>query len=998
MRFKLHDRAVREMEGQRNMRFGRFRRAIAISVAIIAMVFCMSLFGYAEEAAAPYVATVYNEQNGLPTGEANTVLQTSDGYIWIGSYGGLIRYNGSEFRNYSVENAIVSSSIRSLFEDSEGRLWIGTNDVGVVVMEDNVFTEIASPEDNSFLCVRGFAEDADGRVYAASNSGIAEIADGKIIPYQVPEVMGNTVYAVAVDSRNRVWGCMNNGACAVVKDGALVDIVTSDRLLNDCEIYSVAATKDGRIVLGTSSNCVAVLDFKSDSLAKEDIEITTYSTGEVTTHNSITASKSGHILASGINGMAVIGSDGSVTEFGENERAMSVNVSVIDYENDLWLASSAYGIIKYSRGCFTSPNDEAQLENVTLNTVAFAAGNCYIGTDTGLIICDKDWKRVENIVTEKFEGVRIRCIIVDDDENVWLASYSDFALVCYNTKDGTITEYSSAAGLVGDKARVVAQMSDGRIVLGTQSGVSVLVDGVITENYDYNSGMSNPSVLCFGEGENGEILVGSDGDGIYEIKDGKVTNHGFSCGLGEGVVLRMLKNSDGEGWFVSAGSSLYYWTGSEFTRLTNFAKGAGSIFEFYDKDGMLWILQNNGIMAVDKEQLLSGVRPDPTNYGYNHGMTGSLNANTWHWLDDDGTLYLATRNGISEFRFKGVENILPVVMIDSVTADGKVSEQPAQLKLDSTVQRITIDFSALSFTDTTELRLAYQLKGFDEVNILDSKSSSISYTNLPGGNYVFEAWAYNPENPEIISKVTLPISKEKTIIEQPLFWIVFVVLVVLLAFWAAQLVGRARLNQIKRRQQEYKNIVVQSLQTFANAIDAKDPYTNGHSIRVAHYSREIARRMGMTEEQQENIYFVALLHDIGKIGIPVEILNKPAKLTVEERAVIQRHVEIGGDILKDFSALEGISEGAKYHHERYDGTGYTKGIEGEDIPILARIIGVADTYDAMASDRCYRKALSKSDIIEEFVKCTGTQFDPDIVKYILDMIDDGTVPLAEDER
>ena len=145
-----------------------FRRKIAIGVMMFALVFAMCAMPFTEVKAhgqdAPYVATLYNERNGLPTGEANTIIQTSDGYIWIGSYGGLIRYDGTEFRNYSVERKIESSSIRALFEDSKGRLWIGTNDAGVVVMEDDILTKIPVPEDRSFLCIRDFAEDADGTI------------------------------------------------------------------------------------------------------------------------------------------------------------------------------------------------------------------------------------------------------------------------------------------------------------------------------------------------------------------------------------------------------------------------------------------------------------------------------------------------------------------------------------------------------------------------------------------------------------------------------------------------------------------------------------------------------------------------------------------------------------------------------------------------------------------------------------------------------------------
>lgn len=965
---------------------------------VICVLCCMESVVAKSSDESSYVVTLYNEQNGLPTGEANTVLQTSDGYIWIGSYGGLIRYDGTKFRNYSVERAIKSSSIRSLFEDSKGRLWIGTNDAGVVVMEGDVFTEIVSPEDRSFSCIRGFAEGKDGTIYVASNSGMAEISEGKIVPYSTKELVGNTVYAVAVDSRERIWGSMNNGDCAVVKDGELLGVVTSKMVFDDTDIYSIDSDVEGNIVMGSADAKVAVIEFPTDSLKKKDLQISYYDTGSVIVHNAVTATDNNYILASGINGFAVIDSQGKVIEFGEKDKAMSVNAAIADYENNIWLASSSYGIIKYSHGCFTTPNLDAKLDGIAINSIAFSKDHWYIGHDTGLIICDKNWKQVSNELTDMFEGIRIRNIITDRDGTIWLASYSDFSLVSFEPSSETIEQYGPSTGLAGDKARVVSELSDGRIVVGTQTGVSIIEDGKIMQSFNHEDGMDNPSVLCFSEGANGEILVGSDGNGIYEIVDGQIINHSYDEGLGEGVVLRMLKDSENEGWFVSAGSSLYYWEDGEFRNVTNFTKDAGSIFDFYEQNGMLWIIQNNGLIAMDKKQLLSGEQTDTMHYGLDHGMTGSINANTWNYLSDDGQLYMATRNGISIFGFKGVDNGLPKVAVHSVTVDDKVYEHPEQLELDSNAQRITIDFSALSFTDTTELRIAYRLKGFDEETFIASaKSGSVSYTNLPGGNYEFEVQIYSPENSDEKVEFTLPINKPKQISEYALFWMTLVALIILACTGAVLLYAKMKMKALHRRQQEYKSIVEQSLRTFAKTIDAKDSYTQGHSLRVAEYSRELAKRMNMSPEEQERIYYIALMHDIGKIGVPDYILNKPGKLTDEEMETIRKHVDIGGEILKDFTALVGIAQGAKYHHERYDGKGYTEGLAGDEIPQVARIIGVADSYDAMSSDRCYRKALDTEIIVEELNKYNGTQFDPEVVAHMLAMIEEDVVPMKEED-
>ncbi|MBQ9382895.1 MAG: response regulator [Ruminiclostridium sp.] len=178
------------------------------------------------------------------------------------------------------------------------------------------------------------------------------------------------------------------------------------------------------------------------------------------------------------------------------------------------------------------------------------------------------------------------------------------------------------------------------------------------------------------------------------------------------------------------------------------------------------------------------------------------------------------------------------------------------------------------------------------------------------------------------------------------------------------------------------------IRSLSYAIDAKERYTRGHSQRVAEYSLALAKRMGKSEKEQETIYFAGLLHDVGKIRVPEAVINKPGKLTDEEFDQIRIHPVSGYHILRDISKDERIGYGAKYHHERYDGTGYPNGLMGDNIPEIARIIGVADAYDAMASNRSYRSALPQEVVRQEIEKGRGRQFDPAIADVMLGMIDE----------
>ena len=174
---------------------------------------------------------------------------------------------------------------------------------------------------------------------------------------------------------------------------------------------------------------------------------------------------------------------------------------------------------------------------------------------------------------------------------------------------------------------------------------------------------------------------------------------------------------------------------------------------------------------------------------------------------------------------------------------------------------------------------------------------------------------------------------------------------------------------------------------LAKTIDAKDRYTSGHSERVAVYSRYIALHAGESKESQEEIYFAGLLHDIGKIGVPRRLINKPTRLTIREFRSIQSHTIIGASILQTIDVLPALAIAAHYHHERYDGQGYPQRLKGDSIPKLARIIAVADAYDAMTSKRSYRDILPQGVARSEIVKGKGLQFDPLYAEVMVDLID-----------
>lgn len=196
-------------------------------------------------------------------------------------------------------------------------------------------------------------------------------------------------------------------------------------------------------------------------------------------------------------------------------------------------------------------------------------------------------------------------------------------------------------------------------------------------------------------------------------------------------------------------------------------------------------------------------------------------------------------------------------------------------------------------------------------------------------------------------------------------------------------------NLVQEKTKEIEYLTIQTITSFADFIDAKDRYTKFHSQHVAKLAEKMAVKLGWDRTDIRNLYYSALLHDIGKIGVPDYILNKPGKLTEEEYAIIKKHPVIGGEILSEVTVVPYLSIGAGNHHEKYDGTGYPLGKKGKEIPLVGRIVGIADTVDAMTSTRSYREGLGVQETIDELRRCSGTQFDPELVPIMIEILQEG---------
>lgn len=933
------------------------------------------------------IAVLYNNQNGLPTSEANAIAQTEDGFIWIGGYSGLVRYDGNEFYHFDATTGITS--VGSLFVDSKERLWIGTNDKGVALYRDGEFEFFGKKEGLRSCAIKGIAEDKNGNIILATTQGMYYIdSEKKLNVLADKHIYRQYIHELQEDKEGNIYGVTLQGDVFLIQDLKVVSYLHNEDIGHGM-ITSVCAegTNEGYVWLGTEESEVFLYDLKG----KQDLA-QSISTNEQNNINRICMVNENSLWLCSDNGVGYVDSNRQYIPVEQLPLNNSIDDMIEDYEGNLWFVSSRQGVMKITRNQFMNVSKRAGLGEMVVNTTCLYDNMLYIGTDSGLCILDENYSRVENDLTEQLKNVRIRCIKKDSKNNLWLCTYGDQGLICVHN-DKSITNFNMSNGLNSDRVRTVLELENGNIAVTSSGGVNIIREGEIIRSYGEKEGITNTEILSICEGEMGVLYAGSDGAGIFEIKGNTVNCIGQDAGLDSEVILRIVKDPTDRGvWWVVTGNSIGFLKNGKVTLVRSFPY-SNNLDLLFDGEQNMWILSGNGIYVVERSRMIEDEITDYTFYDASMGLPWNITANARNEVTEDGTVYLCGSSGVSSINLngeeetvKGVKACVPFIQVDDKIyyfKDGDTITIPKESK------RVTVYGYVLSYS-LNNPEIIYYLKGFDEKANITKRSElkPISYTNLSGGEYTFYMKALKCGN-DGKNEAKVKIIKEKRLSEQTWFGPLMMLLGFLVILGITRVYVQKRTEKYKKKNEENRIFVNQMIRAFSKAIDGKDKYTNGHSSRVAHYAKSIAESMGYSDEEVEDIYNIALLHDVGKIAIPDDILNKPDRLNDEEFSVMRQHAQYGYDILKEIEVFPDISLGARYHHERLDGKGYPLGLKEEQIPMIAKIIAVADTFDAMNSTRPYRKQMAMEDITAEMKRVSGTQLDAKIVEVLMQLIEAG---------
>ncbi|MDE7362218.1 MAG: HD domain-containing protein [Oscillospiraceae bacterium] len=936
-----------------------------------------------------YSAVLYNNSNGLPTSEANAVVQSDNGFIYIGSYSGLIRYDGVNFSRFDSSTGITS--VVSLYVDSLDRLWVGTNDSGIALYDNGEFTFFDKSAGLTSLSIRSITEDSAGNIVFGTTEGLAYIDKDNVL-HMLAAIEGKYIKKMTGSADGIIYGCTLDGVCFRIENLEVTHSFDS-KALGMAHATCVAPDPDDPDIvwIGTEESSVVRGSLSGNMSGAE-----TFSVLPNANINAVCADENGDLWLCTDNGIGILERNGDYTPLPNLPMNNSVEDMMTDYEGNRWFVSSRLGVMKIVRNEFDDISHAAGFENRVVNTTCLYDNDLYIGTDTGLLVVDSaSYEKKDNYLTSLLDGVRIRCIKTDRDNRLWLCTYSENGLVCWDGGE-SCTYYNTSTGLRSDRVRAMTELSDGTIAAATSAGVAFIKDGAVTGLFDESNGIGNTEILTVCEGDNDRIYLGSDGGGIFVIdKEGVKQHFGLEDGLKSEIIMRIKKDPTRDIYWVVTGNSLACIENDAVRTLNNFPY-SNNFDIFFDNIGRVWILSSSGIYAVGIDNLLSGGEIEYSFYDLKCGLPSVATANSRSCISEDGMLYIAGMTGVSAVNINkeqasmdGIKLAVPSVEIDDKTVmikEGETVTIPADCK------RLTIHGYALTF-GLSNPRLSYTLEGFDDRKYSVSRQDMqpVSYTNLEHGEYTFRFSVINTMTGEETKSISIKFLKKKAFFEEMWFWVLVLLTVVAAGLTALLLHARIRNRRLIKKEEENRIFVNQIIRSFAKCIDFKDKYTNGHSFRVAKYAALIAERMGYSGQMVTDVYNIGLLHDIGKIAVPDNILGKPGRLTDEEFEIISRHAEQGYEILREIEIRPDLAIGAGYHHEHIDGSGYPFGKKGSEIPEIAQIIAVADTFDAMNSTRPYRKQLEMDTILDEMRRIAGTQLNAHIVDVFLEIVSEGHI-------
>ena len=762
-----------------------------------------------------YVCRNWTTSEGLPGMTVTAILQDKKGYIYFGTYDGLVRFDGVEFVNFNrtLDSKYDFTAVRSIFQDSKENIWVGHNDEGVTCFKKNgEIIKYTTKDGLPHNSVRAICEDLEHNIWFGTVSGVCYFSESH--EFIVPEGFSDSALDVIqvsklyCDTAGRIWisTAVENGL--FVYSNKKIERFTGITKIKNPSVNEVTQDKTGAFWFGVAPHYAVRI---------KDTEETVYNIGhdhtEGTVVNGIMQDTNGNYWFAGDSGITII-HNGNYTYYDKRNGIADDYINEIfqDREGNIWLAYNRGGIEKMSQGKFRTIDLP-----IAVNVICEDKGRnvTWLGADDGLY-CYKDNQFKENKITDVFKGVRIRDINLTKDGELLVSCYSSLSFVRISAQD-EISLMTVEDGLVGSKCRVAIQTSSGDYYIGTTQGLTVIEmgSGKITQ-ITRAEGLENEFIMAIFEDKAGQIWVGTDGGGVFVLQNKKIVNHFTSSeGLAGNVIFKISYLIDDELWITTGtGVSKYNAENESFSNL-NAASGFGvdGIFQMLcDYTQTVWMTSNKGVISAslsEMEEVVSG-KKDRFNvkvYGNSDGLiTGGVTATSVSMYDSFGRVWFTLIDGFAIYDpvKSGKNQHAPEIEIQEYAIDNvKYDFTGEDIILSPSAKRLSIKFTGLSFISSEQINFCYKLNGFEDDYSQWSNLRNISYTNLKPGTYEFFVKSRNADEVESELLVPIKIIKKPYIWQLAWFWImngIIVVSFVALIIWL-------KLCSMKRYQKELEKKV-----------------------------------------------------------------------------------------------------------------------------------------------------------------------------------------------
>ncbi|MCR4625781.1 MAG: response regulator [Lachnospiraceae bacterium] len=865
-----------------------------VSLGLIGIAFFVSVLGntsvYAENSIS-FIEKLYNSDNGLVGGCLNDIAMTRDGSMWIATYGGLFRFNGSKF--VLIDNLSSVRSVQTLFVDEEDRLWAGTQDAGFTLL--NIDMSWVTHDMNTGLpsnSVKCISRDSNGYYYFGTTGGLVygEYDNGDVNILKVDTEAGN-IRDLSPDGEGHMIVMDNLGHISCYENGELKNKAD----LGEYSAKGIRLDPHGLIYIGTNSEMILIYEYDNDhgfrclrALTAEGMK----------TIRDFYFDDNDIIFVAADNGIGYF--DGS-NHFSFIETGVfnnSIDHIYKDYQGNIWFTSARCGLLCLGKSSFIDVFKLCNEKNIVCNAIKNWNGFLYVGSNDGLKILDvEEGESIKNDITDWFKGIRIRCLDTDMSGNLLAATY-DRGLIQIS-KDGDISEYVSTEE-TQKMIRVVHTLSDGTVISSSDAGMVFMKDHKVMAKLDLGKELNGGTILNILEMPEGTLLCGSDGDGVAVIKDNKLVRYiTREDGIPSGVILRVVADKYTDGYFILTGSGLCYMD-KEF-RIKEIGMPYYNNFDMaVNSDGEIFVLGGAGIYISEYDALMENGRMD--NYvllDTKAGLPGSITSNAWNYMTDDEYIYICGTSGVYMLDLNNYEmNIEEFkTKITAVTLDGVYQDvtEVGTIFIPKDTERIELNLEINNYT-TADPYVSYYLSGVDsEKNtVLSSKLGGVTYYDIPYGNHDFVISVLDEKGMEL-SKQTYVFSKERELFETIGFVLYFyLVLFTFLVFIVISIVQGALWSQRKKESGRHELVITQLEREKAEALE-----------RALHMEEDANRT--------KSEFLANMSHEIitpinAIIGMDTMIMRESGEETIKNYA---RDIDVAGNTLLalindilDFSKIE----------------------------------------------------------------------------------------------